>query len=311
MRTRPGRSTAPKVPSRTVAAKRLRQLARVGTVLYTELEAPLRRAVLLYWGDMDGARQALNLRRPQPARQQWSRERVIDEIRRLHRSGQHMSVTAVASVGRNDLVMAATQYVGSWVLARELAGVAFERNRVFAMPVWDAATVVAEIQQRHLNGQPLASSKCPRSLTCAAGRIFGAWRNAIAAAGIDYNTILLLRRYSDSELLAWLRELAETRPAMTLFDLDKLGEHTVACRRRWGSLEVAAKAAGLSGWPARIRSPAMSRTAVVRLLRRWHKEGVPLRSAAVRRIEGGHHVITSAAHHFKTWNAAVDAALRH
>ena len=304
------KSASPRVPSRTGAAKRLRQLAQEGTILYTELEAPLRRAVLLYWGGMGGARKALKLRRPPPPRQQWSRQRVIDEIRKLHRSGQHMSVTAVTSAGRSDLVIAATRYAGSWVRARTLAGVPFKGKQVFAMPVWDATTVVSEIRQRHLDGLPLASSKCSRSLTSAAGRIFGSWRKAVTVAGIDYDSVLLLRRYTDSELLVWLRDLAQTRPNMSLFDLDKHGEHTVACRRRWGSLESAAEAAGLTGWPARIRSPAMSRTAVLRLLRKWDKEDVPLRFTAVRRLVGGHHVITSAAHHFKSWNAAVDAALK-
>lgn len=296
------------VPSRAAATKALRRLARKGTLLYTSLEAPLRRAVLLYWGGMAGARKALGLRQPPPPRQAWSRERVIAEIRKLHRSGQHMSTSAVAAAGRNDLVIAAIKYAGGWTRARAMAGVKFNAHRAFSMPVWDAATVVTEIQARRREGQPLAISKAPKSLTCAARRIFGSWRAAITAAGIDYNSVLLLRQYDDEELLAWLRKLARTNPHMSLYDLDKHGQHTIACRRRWGSLEAAAKAASLKDWPIRIRTPAMSRAAVVQMLRKWQKDALPLQLSAVRQVKGGHHLINSAFHHFKTWAAAIEAS---
>lgn len=304
------RTATTTVPSRAAASKALRQLARKETPRYTNLDAPLRRAVLLYWGSMAGARKAVGLSNPPAPRQAWSRERVIKEVRKLHRSGQHMSTSAVISAGRGDVVIAANKYAGGWARARALAGVRFKANRVFSSPVWDAATVVAEIQVRHRQGSPLALSKAPKSLTCAAGRIFGSWRDAITAAGFDYDSVLLLRHHSDEELLAWLRRLAGKKPHMSLFDLDKLGEHTVACRRRWGSLEAAASAAGLTGWPIRLRAPAMSRAAVLRMLREWRKEHRSLQLSAVRDAKDGHHLINSAFHHFKSWNSAVAASRR-
>lgn len=257
---------------------------------------------------MAGARKALRLREPPARRQAWSRERVIDEIRKLHRTGQHMSSSALASAGRNDLVIAALKYVGSWARARSLAGVAFKANRVFSLPVWDAATVVGEIQARHQQGQSLALSKSPKSLTCAARRIFGSWRAAVDSAGIDYDSVLLLRTYDDDELLVWLRELARKKPYMTLFDLDKHGEHAVICRRRWGSLEAAASAAGLVGWPTRTRRRAMTRAQVLRALRRLHRSKQPTAISRLRDVPDGHYIINSAFHHFPTWNDALTAA---
>lgn len=305
-----GRATTTTVPSRTTASKALRQLAQKKTPLYTELAAPLRRAVLLYWGGMAGARKTLGLPGPSAPRQAWSRERVLEEIRKLHRSGQHMSTTAVMSAGRGDLVIAANKYAGGWVRARTLAGVSFKANRAVSMPVWDAATVIAEIQARCRAGLPLAISKAPKSLTCAACRIFGSWRDAITTAGLDYDAVLLRRQLSDEELLAWLRRLARRKPGMSLFDLDKHGEHAVACRRRWGSLEAAASAAGLTGWPVRLRAPAMSRAAVLRMLREWRKKHRSLQLAAVRDVVGGHYLINSAFHYFKSWSSAVAASRR-
>src|ERR1041385_5558262 len=215
------RTATTNVPSRTAASKALRRLARRAIPLYTELEAPLRRAALLYWGSMTAARRALHLREPRARRQAWSRERVIKEIRKLHRAGHHMSSSAIVGAGREDLVLAAIKYTGGWVQARKEAGVPFKAKRLFNMPVWDAATVVAEIELRHRQGLPLALSKSPKSLTCAARRVFGSWRAAVTAAGLDYDAILLLRQYSDEQLLAWLRQLARKKPNMSLFDLDK------------------------------------------------------------------------------------------
>jgi hypothetical protein len=219
-----------------------------------------------------------------------------------------MSCIAVIRAGRNDLVVAANRYAGSWARARELAGIRFERHRPRTTQAWDAASVVETILERHRRGQPLASSKVPRALISAAGRIFGSWRDAIEAAGLDYDAIVLARRYSDEEILDWLRHLARTRPRMTLFDLDKHGEHAVACRRRWGSYEAAAAAAGITGWPVRLRHRSLSRAEVLQALRAHQAAKLPLHIRAVRKSDGGHTLILSVLHHFATWDQALVAA---
>ena len=295
------------VPGRRSAGAALRRLARNGAT-YTGLEAPLRRAVLLHWGSMKRAREALGLQ-PLPApRQRWSRKRVIEEVAKLARSGQHMSHGEVAKAGHGDLLLAASKYAGGWVRARALAGVRFKPLRVASVPSWDASAVVEAIRSRQLHGLPLASSKVPKSLMSAALRYFGSWRDAIEASGIDYDKILLLKPVSDAELLVWLRKLARAKPHMTLYDIDKHGEHAVVCRRRWGSFEAAAEAAGLSEWPVRIRRPAMSRPAVLRALRAWSSARKPLRFGEARAFPGGYYLINSVLRNFRTWSEALAAA---
>jgi hypothetical protein len=296
--------------SRAKAIEALQRLQRRGAVKYKALESRLRRAVLFYWGSMTAARKAAGIRGLPAPRQRWSRERVLHEIAELHRLGQHMSSLAVMKAGRGELVQAAGQYVGSWTRARELAGVAFRRKRSISTSAWEASTVIAEIFNRLEQGLPLAVTKTPSSLTSAAIRIFGSWRDAIAAAGLDYGEIALARTYQDAELLTWIRQLARDNPKMTLFEVDKHGEHAVACRRRWGSLEAAALAAGLIDWPVRTRSRAMAKSEVLRALRDRIKNKQALTFAAVRMTENGYFVINSALHHFKTWTAAIAAAKR-
>src|SRR5512138_1918481 len=127
----------------TVAA--LRRRAKQGPLMFNDLEASLRRSILFHWGGMAKARAALDLPRLVPPRQKWSRERVLAEIRGLARAGQHLSANALLRAGRNDLVVAATKYAGSWTRARELAGVRFKRHRPRVTNAWDAGTVVASI----------------------------------------------------------------------------------------------------------------------------------------------------------------------
>ncbi len=303
-RPRQGRS----VPNHEEATATLKQLARRGLIKLNDLEAAMRRAVLFHWGTMARARDELGLRRLLPPRQVWSRKRVIDEIKALHRAGQHMSCSAMIDAGRNDLVVAANRYAGSWARARKLAGIHFKRRQPRAAQAWDTTGVIDAINERHALDQTLASSKVPRALISAANRIFGSWRDAIEAAGLDYDEIVLSRRYDDDELLDWLRRLARTRPGMTLFDLDKYGEHAVVCRRRWGSYEAAAAAAGIVGWPVRVRHRAMSRAEVLRVLRKRRADKLPVHLRAVRKSEGGHALILSVLRHFPSWGRAIAAA---
>ena len=290
------------------AARALLRLSRQGILKYNDLEAPLRRAVVLHWGGMSAARDALGLARPLPPRQLWSRKRVLDEIRALARAGRHLSMSALRDAGRHDLLIAARKYAGGWTRARQLAGVRFRRQRSQTTAAWDAAAVIAEIDHRRSTGHELAVTKVPRALVSAAQRTFGSWRAAIEAAGIDYDSIVLGRTYDDDALLTWLRRLARRNPQMSPFEIDQHGEHAVACRRRWGSYEAAATAAGLTGWLVRKRHPAVSRKEVMRKLRERYATGASMSHRAVESSRGGSTLITSVFHHFPTWNDALAAA---
>jgi ribosome recycling factor len=256
---------------------------------------------------MSAARKALQLGGPNAPRQLWSPEKVIAEMRRLHRAGRRLSSSEMAQTGHQNLVIASYRYVGSWSRARMLADVSFKAKRQLRAPVWDEAAIIAEIKVRQKEGLSLAATKVPRSLALAGHRWFGSWREAITAAGIDYETILLLKTRSDAELVAWLRMVAGAEPQMTLNELDQHGEHAVVCRRRWGSLELAARAAGIVGWPKRERHRAMSRRSVIAELKRRTKRGTAsIRS--VRNSVNGHHLINSVFRYFAIWDDAVRAA---
>src|SRR5207248_220461 len=98
----------------------------------------------------------------------------------------------------------------------------------------------------------------PPKLVNAAQYYFGGWRDAVEAAGFDYARVRLVREpYQRAELLEMLRGLARKTPKMTLAELH---DHTAAeaWKREFGSIEDAARAAGLEDWPVRLLRPLMS-----------------------------------------------------
>lgn len=296
--------------SKTQALADLRSLAeKKPTMCFHDLPPALRRAVHRHWGTMAKARRAARIPSLSPGRTPlWTEQRVLATIRSLARQRHHMSQGALIAAGHGRVVTASIHVFGSFSRARELAGVQMTKRRGRATSAWDADTVVATIRTRHEAQETLAVTKAPKPLVNAANRIFGSWRSAIEAAGLDYDRILLRRDYSDAELLDWMRQLSLTHPSMTLNDLDAFGEHTVACRRRWGSLERAASAAGLEGWPKRVRHEAMSQEAIVSALRRMARAGAALNLTRVRRTPGNQRLVDGVFKHFLTWDDAIAAA---
>ena len=107
----------------------------------------------------------------------WSRERIIKELRVLHRSSS-------TNIKRHDTALwgAARRYFGSLDAARLAAGQ--ERP----VKKWSTCRVVEAIQDRHVRGVSIqrADWKGDRSLANAANKYFGNWNNALKAAGLDH-----------------------------------------------------------------------------------------------------------------------------
>lgn len=117
-----------------------------------------------------------------------------------------------------------------------------------AQPERTSATILHEIRRLHRQRESLAWSKAPLSLRKAAEYRFGSWRAAVEAAGIDYKAVSVGHRYTDRELIAWLRDLAQENPAMTLSELETTGRLNTL-KGHFGSWQQAVARAGLIDWP--------------------------------------------------------------
>jgi hypothetical protein len=175
----------------------------------------------------------------------WSRRRVLDELRRLDRSGGSTSWADLMQRGRGDLVAAAAAYAGGLQRARRAAGIRRIERRA-PVPRWNKAAIVSAIEQRSRTGQTLASSKAPQHLVAAARWHFGEWTTALAAAGVDAQAVRLRRRaYTKPEIIALVRQLARERQALrssTLATVVKLD----TVRKLFGSVPAAIRAAGFA-----------------------------------------------------------------
>jgi hypothetical protein len=123
----------------------------------------------------------------------WSREKIIAKIRELHAAGKPLNWSTI-NKHHPGLYRAARrrENFGSWRGALRAAGV----EEVSSPPTnqWTRRRIIEEIQRLHRDGQDLSQKAVMDSngalLSAAKStRYFGTWRNAVEAAGIDYDTV--------------------------------------------------------------------------------------------------------------------------
>ncbi len=257
--------------SRRELVGRLREIATKldHPVQVHDLPSSLHAALLRRFGGLHTARDAAKLPHPEPPRL-WTRERIVAELRREHRRGTHLTTGGLRTAGRGDLLSAIKEIMKSIVAARRIAGVPEpKRLQTSSAPfvkIWDEHRVIDEIKVRVRAELPLAPSKVPGSLLAAACVYLGSWREAVEAAGCDYDGCLLRRRLEDDELLGRLRALARHEPEMTLRELAALPIGKLAYGR-FGTPERAAASIGIRDWPKRHAHTVRSREQLHRLLR--------------------------------------------
>jgi len=221
-----------------------------------------------------------------------------------------MTAAVVARAGQSDLLRAALEYHRSWRDALRKAGVPrpkpLERGR---RKRWSADVVRNVILERHRQGESLASSKVDRRLHHAACHYFGGWKKAVEAAGLDYNGVRISKASTDDAvLLDALRRIAAQHPAMTLGELWR-EPRSGRFARRFGSLEGAARAAGLMDWPVRIREPRrphLSSHDTLAAIRDRARLGRPMYAGDV--ADDDLRLYHAALRNFETWYGALEHA---
>jgi hypothetical protein len=135
------------------------------------------------------------LRKKKPMRS-WTKDAIANEIIRRSESGLSIRGEDV-SIQDLGLYQAAKRHFGrkGWAKARLLAG--FDAVDPKPSQKWNEHTVCAEIKNLHENGVALntgALQGSSHAYILGAGRvIFGSWKKAIRAAGLDYSKIRIGR----------------------------------------------------------------------------------------------------------------------
>lgn len=206
-------------------------------------------------------------RRSPPAK--WTLARVLEEVGRLDARGVPITRRAITGdeyESPRGLGAAIAKHAGGYRRARALAGID-DPEREAPADLLSERALIREIRARHARKQPLAWSQLNYELRRSAEVAFGNWRNAVIAAGVDYDAVRLQHQpYTKDEILRRLRALARKEPRITA---GQLGDRAIAraAVKRFGSLVEAVAAAGINDWPRRVRSRIYSREEILELLR--------------------------------------------
>jgi hypothetical protein len=176
------------------------------------------------------------------------------------------------------------------------------------------AEVVHAIQRLRRTGKPLNYSAVRNShgrLLAQAKRRFGTWKQAVAAAGFDYDKISLIHRWSKQEILSQLRDLHKRRQFPDIRSLaKKFPKLYDACLRHYGSGLAALEEAGIDYQKLLNQHPyRWTRSHITAEIKRRHEQGKTLRRTEMLRKEPEMHRFCYATlHHFGTWGKALRAA---
>jgi hypothetical protein len=228
----------------------------------------------------------------------WSRERVIDELRRIHLRGRvRITSYALGAAGYQGLLSAIYVRIGSIPRARRLAGIPDPGyHSPDTILRWDEDRVISQIRARHQRKQPLAPTKVPLTLRAAADRYCGGWQAAIEMAGLDYESIRLHRRaWTREELIARVRAAVKARARKK--DAPSLSKLVVsyhrAIQRLFGGLRGALLAAGIDPASAQERVPSewSSNDALIDALRAYVARTPPPTSGQLFRSRLGRQAV--------------------
>ena len=122
-------------------------------------------------------------------KQSWTRDKILEGIRKLHREGEDLLDPAFRTRHRSLYLAACAQrYYGSWRRAVKAAGLDHEKLR--ENRIWTKRRILRTIQQMGHEGKPLGWAYIEQhkpGIYRAARRKenFGSWADALRAAGLD------------------------------------------------------------------------------------------------------------------------------
>jgi hypothetical protein len=187
---------------------------------------------------------------PRPAK--WTRRKLLAELRALHAAGEDLSTSGVRMVtGRSGILVAGQKLFGTYANAVEAAGIDYDT--VSRQRRWRGGDLLEELRQRHRKGQSLAPNRHAspevKTLHSAAVRVYGSYRAALVAAGVDPADVYV--RHVTGRATDWivyeLRERHRAGKSLAINQKDpELRRLYSAAKRHFGSYAEALRAANLT-----------------------------------------------------------------
>ena len=217
----------------------------------------------------------------------WSKDRLVVELKRLHRAGTDLSYNALART-HQSIVSAGAYHFGSYRAAIAKTGIDY--SDILRRPQWTRARIIQLIKQARRNDRDLhwsAVTKAGDELSRAAfaslqGRLFGNWDRALRAAGLDAAEISQYRRWDKSSIVFDLREMHRAGQLVNSGSLqsEDPGLHAAAVRH-FGAYDAALRAAGIKPEGVRRRR-TWDEPAVLAAIRAAQRGGTHLADSTIR-----------------------------
>ncbi len=179
----------------------------------------------------------------------WSQDSIALEIVSMYESGENMNYAGIAA-NNLALLRAATRYFGTWEAAVRYAGLDYDSIRRYKS--WNRERIVARIQELHAQDADLSwRNVCvnidPQLAAAATKKShFGSWREALEAAGLDYDAIRRYREWDDERILQMVRDFHQEGKELNAKSMEEEDITLItAARRRFDSWHQALTAAGL------------------------------------------------------------------
>lgn len=244
----------------------------------------------------------------------WSKEIVVQTIKKLHRAGEKINSNHIQQ-NNHPLYGAAYKYWGGWQQAIEAAGFDYcEDVRLHEKTDWTDQLILKKIRSRKcrrllLNGSIVNVED--HNLYRAAIRHFGkgGWRKALKLAGIDPDSVQDLKTiWTEKKVIRDIQRLFRERFPLYGYFLQRNGYHNLFAGgvKVFGSWKKAIEAAGLDYGSVRgCRS--WTKQKVLSEIRRIAKAHIPLSSKFIHLdYDGG--LFAQGIRHFGDWGSAVEAA---
>lgn len=248
-------------------------------------------------------------------RYRWSLERIVEEIRKLHEKGISLNMASARGVFPSLVATACSRkYFGSWRAAIEAAG--FNYDEILLVKHWSKERVIEEIRQLYEKGEDLRPSAIARlcqTLPMAAKKFFGRWREAVIAAGIDYDSYIVKRRTGQLEQVKQqiIDEIKRLYQEGRIDELSGAWRYHLSlfrkARHRFGSWRKAIEAAGLN-YQEIVQRQKWTPEKIIAEIRRLYAEGKNLSVTAMQRTYPNLVAIAQSPRYFGSWRAAVEAA---
>ncbi|RYX81806.1 hypothetical protein EON83_22365 [bacterium] len=201
----------------------------------------------------------------------WTKDKLIAEIKKLHREGVDLSPTSIQRT-HSALFSSArsSSHFGSWRSAMEAAGFDYD-NFKRVKQRWTREEILERIREMNAQGHDLLDPRFKtrnRSLYLAAcaHRYFGSWRRAVEAAGLDHERMRESRVWTQGRILRTIQDLAtQGKPlGWAYIEEHEPGIYRAARRKEnFGSWAAALQAAGVDGSRASISEPVHSQAVMM------------------------------------------------